>query len=114
QFGHFEAGKRQGFAGALRPLEIAGDKLALGPGLHAADGGDGNAHGLVLKWPGHSSVALMAFSPQFGPPDRIALRDGSKPLTPALPGRCAPGAATLSPEGRGGDRRCVSAGRPRS
>jgi|GEM_PF-2879376 len=29
----------------------------------------------------HSSVALMAFSPQIAPPGRFALRDGSKPLT---------------------------------
>ena len=49
---------------------------------------------------GHS---LMAFSPSIAPLERLTVPDGSKPLTPALPARFAPGGATLSPEGRGGD-----------
>src|SRR5690606_37026888 len=30
-------------------------------------------------WPSHSSIALMAFSPSIAPPERLTLRDSSKP-----------------------------------
>src|SRR5690606_6988854 len=40
-------------------------------------GGGGAVLGAALR---HSRIALMAFSPQISPPERFALRDGSKPL----------------------------------
>ena len=43
-FGDLEAGEAQRLAAELRPLEIAGDELALGALLHAPDREDADAH----------------------------------------------------------------------